>query len=177
MSKKGRAVVDYVFVPHDDLKTVSAFCVDTCSDIITNLGINNMVSDICKVPDHSLLTFKVGVSRYSQILCQNLGARNYYSLNTNRKYNVRNMPNDFMTSDGISNAINQLIDDINLLRENQTEVERAYDRLLDILIKEMNDKLSYVKLGRRKQTPFKPYWVETLSNLWQMAQCKTKHFF
>ncbi len=49
--------------------------------------------------------------------CRNLGARNYYQA-AKPKYSVRNIPDNFMASDNMCNVISQLIEDINLTREN-----------------------------------------------------------
>ncbi len=66
-----------------------------------------------------------------------------------------------------------LIDQINLSRETQCHVDELYENLLSIIINEMREKLSPIsKCGRRKNTPYKPYWNEELSSLWKTAHMK-----
>ena len=77
VSTRGISVVDYVITPHDCLKQVSKCNVDLCSDIINNLGIQNVISDMCKSPDHSLVTITTTISLYHQIESRMLGAKNF----------------------------------------------------------------------------------------------------
>ena len=62
VSTKGKSVVNLAFILHENLKSIHSCYVDTCSNIINNLGIEHMNSDICKAPDHSLVTVKVYTS-------------------------------------------------------------------------------------------------------------------
>ena len=175
ISTKGRAVVDYFFVPHEDLVNVTTCYVDTCSHIVTDLGIENLVSDVSKVPDHSLMTIEVKTSPYSHILSQNLGAKNYYNDTCKPRHNLRKIPDDFMTSENFCNIINRLIDDITLLRESQSEVDQAYDKLVNVILKEMKDEIPmFSNTCRRKHTPFKPYWDENLTSLWRITNDKQR---
>ncbi len=167
ISTKGKSVVDYAFTTHENLQNVLEFHVDTCSDIIEQLNIEYMLSDVCKAPDHSLLTFKIHTSPYVTIQCKYLGSKKYYH-GPKRMYNYRNIPDDFMQSPNISQAIGKLIDDILLVRENQGEVDHMYDKVVRTIFDEMQNKLTPIsKTGRRKNTPFRPYWCAELSDLWR----------
>ncbi len=75
---------------------------------------------------------KIYTSAYTQMQCMNLGSKNYYSVNK-PKFNVRTIPEDFMNSEQMSNIISQLIDDINLFREHQVDIDNLYERVLDVL--------------------------------------------
>ncbi len=177
VSTKGKAVVDFVFTPHENLKTIHSCYVDTCSDIINTLGIQHMISDTCKAPDHSLVTIKIYMSRYTTMQCRNIGARNYYESTDKPKFNVRRIPENFMNSDTICNVIAELIENITLARENQASVDVAYNKVVEVVYKEMKDKLQSVsKSHRRKNTPFKPYWTDELSKLWKAAFEKEQLF-
>ena len=55
ISHKGKSVVDYMITPHDCLNKCSDFAVQTCSEIIENLGLQSIISTRCKPPDHSIL--------------------------------------------------------------------------------------------------------------------------
>ena len=52
---KGRSVVDYCFVSHENLKNVSSFALRTVTDIVEELGLQAIC--VGRVSDHSLLTF------------------------------------------------------------------------------------------------------------------------
>ncbi len=170
ISTKGRSVVDYLFFPHDDIQTVTEFYVDTCVDIVSHLGIESLVSENCKIPDHSLLSFKIRTSPYVVNLCKNLGSKNYYRQTSNERYNLRTIPNDFMKSDRFNLVINELIDRILVTRDNQNDIDAMYDSLVKTVLAEMKENLTPLsKSGRRKNTPFRPYWCAELSQLWKRA--------
>ncbi len=42
ISTKGKVVIDYVFVPHDTIETISEFYVDTCSTIVNCISIDSL---------------------------------------------------------------------------------------------------------------------------------------
>ena len=102
-----------------------------------------------------------------------LGAKNYSEQPQTQRYKVRKLPENFMTSEPICEILSQLIDQINLSRETQRCVDEKYELLLSVIKDEMRDKLSPVsKSGRRKNTPYKPYWNDELSELWKIASSK-----
>ncbi len=172
ISSRGKSVVDYFFTTHDNVKNISHCFVDTCSDVISHLGLQTSISDVCKAPDHSLLSIEIQTSIYEQLQSRMLGAKNYNNPSTER-YKVKKLPDDFMKSEQVCSALCQLIDQINLSRETQQHVDKMYEKLLSIIVNEMREKLSPVsKCGRRKNTPYKPYWDENLSSLWKVAHEK-----
>ncbi len=176
ISTRGRSIVDYFFTPHECLRQIECFYVDTCSDIISQLGIESLLSDSCKAPDHSLVTVAIQASPFVQIRSRMLGANNYYQVdaeNTAPRYKVRNLPIDFMNSEQVRNVLLQLIDEINITRENQSCVDEMYSKVVNVIHAEMKDKLSPLsKSGKRKNTPYKAYWNENLSKLWKTAHEK-----
>ncbi len=52
-------------------------------------------------------------------------------------------------------------------------MDEKYDNFVKIVHDEMKDKLTPLsKGGRRKCTPYKPYWTDELSRLWKLAHDK-----
>ncbi len=116
VSTRGTSVVDYFVTPHDCIAQVSKCTVDLCSSIITELGIESIISDKCKAPDHSLITVTVQVSPYKHVESRMLGAKNYSKESKHGpKYKVRNLPSDFMKSEQFCTVISDLIDEINVI--------------------------------------------------------------
>ncbi len=71
------------------------------------------------------------------------------------------------------NVLLQLIDEINVSRESQSCVDEMYSKVVNVILNEMKDKLSPLSTnGKRKNTPYKPYWNENLSKLWKTAHDK-----
>ena len=87
VSTRGTSVVDHFITVHDCVNNVTECRVDLCSDIIKDLGIESMIPDTCKVPDHSLLTIQIKTSPYSLQSCM-LGAKNYVAHTSVPKYKV-----------------------------------------------------------------------------------------
>ena len=56
---KGRAVVDYHIVRQTDLKMVREMEVRSVVEVVDDLGIQSLVTDICRVPDHNLLMMEI----------------------------------------------------------------------------------------------------------------------
>ncbi len=66
-----------------------------------------------------------------------------------------------------------MIDVINVSRESQACVDEMYDKFVKTVHDEMSSKLTpLIGGGRRKNTPYKPYWCEELSHLWKLAHEK-----
>ncbi len=131
VSSRGTSVVDYMITAHDCIKNVVECKVDLCSDIINELGMERMISDACRAPDHSLLTITVKTSPYAQLESRMLGAKNYSNNSSNcTRFKVRNLPGDFMNSEHFTFVINELIDRINVSRESQACVDEMYDKFV-----------------------------------------------
>ena len=69
VSTLGRSVVDYVCVPYGDMSKYSNFRVQLISDIMLE---NNILPDArATIPDHSMLSFELSFSYYSETLLYN----------------------------------------------------------------------------------------------------------
>ena len=70
VSTRGLSVVDYVLVPHHSVNNCHYFS-DCMSDILTKLNLFDMLSESCKTPDHSVLSFAFTSGNFSQLNQQN----------------------------------------------------------------------------------------------------------
>ncbi|CAC5406641.1 unnamed protein product [Mytilus coruscus] len=91
--------------------------------------------------------------------------------NTYVSYDVKNIPNDWLTNKDILNKINMCINKIQCSKGRQFEVDKLYDNFVEILHSEMNNKLeSKVKVlnstNNRKRRIKKPWWNDNLTNKW-----------
>ena len=55
-------MVDYFVVPHECLQYCREFSVKSVSDIVSEYKLQEIVSDNCKLPDHSILSAKIDMS-------------------------------------------------------------------------------------------------------------------
>ena len=62
ISPRGKSVVDYFVVPHECLQYCREFSVKTVSDFVSEYKLQEVVSDNCKLMDHSILSAKIDMS-------------------------------------------------------------------------------------------------------------------
>ena len=65
VSSRGQSVVDYFLAPHDCIKFCKEFRVDLMSELLLKHNLYDMLSNVCKVPDHSMLSLKFQYSHMS----------------------------------------------------------------------------------------------------------------
>ena len=73
-----------------------------------------------------------------------------------------------------------IIRNIELSREIQTNIDKLYEEFCNKLIKEMNENIPQfdcLRKTRRRYKQFKPYWDENLEALWQEMRVKEREFF
>ena len=63
-SYRGRAVVDYHLMRQTDLATVRVMKVLSCVNLITKHGWEYLISGVCRIPDHNLLTMDIELFSY-----------------------------------------------------------------------------------------------------------------
>ena len=172
ISKKGKAVVDYICVPHDVIDTCSYFKVLTVQSIIERCSLHGLLGERSRPPDHSVLIaeFKADCSMQTKINTVNNGKV---------KYKLKKIPADFMTSDLSRQAIANIIDSIENTRENQTRIDDIYHNLCSIIKTEMEAKIpkyNTAKQSNKRYKPRKPFWNDELQRLWNKMYHTEKDF-
>lgn len=166
----GRSEVDYAIVPVDVYKRVKSFCVVAMQDIVHELGLEDMVGVDASLPDHSLLQITIyGTGHYVEDYCRGLGIRPAQMGPAKRV--PRTFKNEFMNNERIRRAVCGCIDQMLEVEKNQENIDACYVSLCKIIQDEM---CSNRKAGRRKNTPCKPYWSQTLTDLWRTMRTKYK---
>ena len=162
VSHRGKSVVDYVFVPYEQLLQVEQFHVSLMSNVVNELGLqgNN------KVPDHSLLMWSVTLK------CNEVEA--HITSNTNEHilprsiYVTENIPSDFLTSPDLLDMVNETIQNIERCLNQHNDVNSAYDTFTSFLKSEMDNVLPKKRVVHKshKRTRYKPYWSDELQCAW-----------
>jgi len=137
ISGKGKAVVDYICVPHDIYDSCKTFKVLTMQSVVDLFQLHGLIGDGSRLPDHSVLIteYATGYNDY----------RPTTGTTPNKdRYNLRKIPSDFMTGDLSRRAIANLITIIETTRENQTSVDSIYCDLCSIITTEMRAKLPVI---------------------------------
>ena len=238
---RGKAVVDYICVPHDCYKNCSNFRVISPESLVHRHNLQHLLGPVAdlegvrgvrsnpplgpnyfrfmgklkkiqvkcsertpllrgfeppfqkswirpwlgprsKLPDHYFLTFDFSYSYYSipsdNNTCKEM-PENIQKPFIERKYKLNRLPSNFMNSNICRAAFTELINRIELCRENQNNIDLVYDSFCDTLIREMNDSVPYfdcTKPVRKRFKSFKPYWNEELDKQCNEMRLKERAF-
>ncbi|CAC5411253.1 unnamed protein product [Mytilus coruscus] len=146
VSTKGSTVVDYCVVPYESLCHYKNFKF-TRASVLCNKSAQPGSFSLNHIPDHSVLCweFETNFDTINEISSINLSHNAHNSMNQQKNiyvsYDVKNIPNNWMTNNDILYKINMCINNIQCSKGRQFEVDKLYDNIVEILHSEMNDKL------------------------------------
>ena len=146
VSTKGRSVVNYICVPHDNSKQCKQFEVLQMQSIIDDRNLHGFIGERSRIPDHALLRTEVVIS-CMDFHDDQAPSNNFYE---DIRYKVHKIPRDFIGNSLVGRALQELIDLIESSRETQIEIDTLYTSLCDIIIREMDS--SVPKYGATKAT-------------------------
>lgn len=162
VSIRGRAVVDYIVTPHDDLKNCLEFGVYTPSELISRLGNEavKLLDERSKMPDHSVLClrFQAGesTSEYPTDPQQNV----------KRQCRLRHIPANFLSDEMCCQTLREITYQLENGSRNQDNVDQCYDRLCALLHKEIDKHCAPRNRNVKKYRVKQPYWNNELNGLW-----------
>ncbi|WAR27263.1 hypothetical protein MAR_012967, partial [Mya arenaria] len=125
VSRKGRSVVDYICIPHDMFIKCKSFSVLPSQSIVDKHSLHGLLGERSRVPDHSVL-----------IACFETDYNDLYvheDTPSRARYDLKRLPQDFMSSETAKLAISNLISRIQSARETQTEMDTIYENLCSII--------------------------------------------
>ena len=95
-----------------------------------------------------------------------------------RKYNISNIPTNFLDTDMCRHAIIQIVDALQVSHQNQHVIDNMYDSLCQCIFHEMDSKLDFRDFPTcsRKRKISKPFWSRELSSLWKDLRDKERKF-
>ena len=179
VSPRGKSVVDYFIIPHDQSHSCSEFKVELVSDIIERYGCIELVSERCKPPDHSMLEIKYKLTN-GLILNEreHSTGENENHQTMKKRYKFNNIPNEFMNNEHWMANIHECTDKLIESNINQYTIDNIYDKMCDILLSEMDKFLDSYTVGTSKNIfkHSKPYWTDNLSDKWQTMKHTEKDF-
>ncbi|XP_053403285.1 uncharacterized protein LOC128558364 [Mercenaria mercenaria] len=165
ISSKGSSVVDYCIIPHEKLDIFSEISMLRVMDVINN--INNVPALAnTSLPDHSILSWK--------LTCNISNACNYDKCNVQPvsfdKFDVTDVPNTFLSDQESILNVNRVIEKLERSQQTQCDVDAIFSNWCEIVKNNMYKSLPFVKIGgkkvRKKRRPGKPWWSNTLTELW-----------
>ena len=147
-------MVDYCLVPLDCYHKFSDFCVRDILQVADDHNINIPA----KIPDHSLLSWNVGIS-----IITNLS--NLSSTTSQAKPKLfRSIPEGYMQSEEAHVKINNLIDKLEYA-SSQTNINDIYNQFCNIINSEL-----FTKKYKPNHRKHKPWWSPDLSLLRKTAK-------
>ncbi|XP_052808975.1 uncharacterized protein LOC128237452 [Mya arenaria] len=164
VSTKGMSVVDYCFVSHEKLPGFVQFNVIQVTDLINRSSIIATVASSA-LPDHSLLVWDILLERdvYNTSV-------NYSYASSYTKFDVKNVPGDFMLDVETLYHVNNTISKHETGFQTQSDIDGVYNDWCNIISHNMNSKLpsKVIKFGsnNKKRRPGKPWWSDTLTEVW-----------
>ena len=133
ISHRGKSVVDYFLVPHEQLPLYNDFVVHTITDVIENFNLHGA----SKTSDHSILTCELNPfpQRHADSTTPSVDSQ------SQKRYHVKNMPTSFLNCEESFVKINESIQKIERLLELESDVSGAFKTFVDLLNSEMESKL------------------------------------
>ena len=176
VSSKGQAVVDYISVPTDFIKSCSQFNVHLMNDIISENDLHGLLGTRCKAPDHSLLELYVSVPYFPF-------TENDSEVNTpesqGKRYKFNELPTSFLTSDRWLAVLDNILAKVENAAICQENVNSLYTEFCSNLFTEIDSQIPYSSVNKKMRKRFKnykPYWDETLTILWKEMVSTEKLF-
>ena len=176
ISVKGKSVVDYMCVQHEDVRFCKNFCVTTCSSLMHTHGLQPLLSDECKAPDHSILTLTLSLPNH-EYANNNVNKDSDLQCNDEKNhkvYKVKNIPENVLTSESSRLQLLHMIEELEQTRIEQNELDAVYIKFTSLLCEEMDRKLPHFIPGKSKKyfRVNKPYWNQELQKCWDTMREK-----
>jgi len=194
---RGKSVIDYVITPILSLENCLEFRVCPPRELIDlYCDIEMDDNDLSRnIPDHSalLLTFSTDVELPEHDVShschgslgdtetsatgdsQNVDSSIYF-----KRFNVKNVPQDFFNNEQSARNLLDLISDIEQMRQAQKGIDDVYDKFCKMYHDEMKSWLHSVNVHplskKKNRKRSKPFWSEHLSYLWKSLNEAEKAF-
>ena len=170
---KGKAVVDYFITRQNDLNAIVKFNVIGCTEIIAKYELEQLVSDVSRIPDHCMLCVEVEMSVGVRDKIVSDGVEQNIPNKRTKVY--RKFGEEYMNSEVAERVIPELIEMLENKVKTQNEMNECYDHLINFLTQEAEYSLKS-KGKKRKVTKYKEYWDNELSKSWRNMHEKDKMF-
>lgn len=175
ISRKGKAIVDYLCVPHETLKKCSRFKVITVQELTAEHDLQGLLGERSRLPDHSALVTEFHCTDYYHTVNDSV------RINTSQKvrFKLKCIPVNFMENERAAVAITAIITQIESARETQNDIDAINKNLCDVILNEMVQSIptyNSTKRTNRRRKIAKPYWNDDLQDLWNNMSTKERSF-
>ncbi|XP_033731041.1 uncharacterized protein LOC117320594, partial [Pecten maximus] len=164
VSTRGRSVVDYVVVPHEQYTQYTDFKVHIMSSVINQIP--NLVAD--SASDHSILEWVMCTCNSTSGTIEEPGLER-------KRHIMSTTPHDFLQDDATRDLIQATIDKIDNDLHTSNDVNSAYADFIALVSGEMDKRIKVsCSSGNRRpggKSRAKPYWNTELQQQWDIV-CK-----
>ncbi|CAG2195601.1 unnamed protein product [Mytilus edulis] len=166
VSTRGSSVVDYCIVPYEKLQNFEKFSVSRASTLVDTVNGIGKYDLKGIVPDHSMLSWEMSLDfLVTEITRENT------KQSVKTKYDIQNIPQDFLLNSEAIRDLNKLILDLENSNKSQVDLDQMYCEFVKVVKSEMSSKLScktYITDGfnNKRRRCKKPWWNEELTVLW-----------
>ena len=163
VSTRGKAVVDYILVPHDCLQSCISFEVITPTQLVNKVGCVELIGERSRLPDHSMLYLELQTGQVNN----QYDVASMAPLHSRGRMCRRTLPQNFLNSVRSQSELRSLNDS---LQSGQTDLDKWYEHFCKLIHDEVGTVNTNSKqinnTGKKPKYPRKPYWNEELQILW-----------
>ena len=99
VSGRGRAVVDYICVPHDIFQQCNTFKVISVNSIIQEHNLHSLLGHPSKAPDHAFILTEFNMGLLSSVRNSNIDSDSNIHMKRDPIYKLNRIRDDFMQSE------------------------------------------------------------------------------
>ena len=177
ISTRGKSVVDFCVIPQENFENCISFDIHAMSDLIDDLDMQCLISEKCKMSDHSILILNYQLNPLSS--SQNDIHTEVTPNNLSKKYKYHTMSPEFLRSDTWITILDNLISKIEQVHPMQNEVDTFYEDMTSEIFNEMDryiDVKVLRKSTRKRYKNHKPFWNDELTLAWKEMSNAEKTF-
>ena len=142
ISAKGSSVIDYIALPHGNLVNCISFDVYPVSEVISDFGLESMLSERCKAPDHSIISLTYQMVNFDMESSED-SEKESTQENLSKRYNYGTMSDRFMNSASWLSILDTLIARIECIEQSQSSIDSFYNDMLQEIFSEMDSHINY----------------------------------
>ena len=170
--KRGRSVVDYIFVPHDCFSNVLKCQVELANSLAEECGASELIGERCKMPDHSMVSIQMNWGSPPG----EISAHESSSTHGNKRYRFQDLNSESLDSETWKRSLQLIIDRLLERHFAQRKLDEIYDLFCKSLFSELDSIIGINNVPRGSKKRFKnrkPYWNDHLRLLWiDMIKCE-----
>ena len=163
VSTRGRSVIDFFAVNQEFLPNCVKCEVQLTSELLQACNFEGLIGDKCRPPDHSLVSLVIDTGTNCNVNVESSPA-------THKRYKYNDIPSTFMSSAYWRQVVDNIIAKIETVSQSKLAIDNLYSNICKEIFSEIDSHLMIHdshRPSRKKFKNYKPYWNNTLSELWK----------